>query len=78
LLAEALAAAGEHAGAVEHYQVALQLNPHVALWQLNLARTHQSQGQAAEARRVLQSLLARDPHHVQAQELLRTIQEPVP
>ena len=76
-LASVLSAAGEHAKAVEIQRKALKIQPSSELLKLNLAKIYIAAGDKSKAKDELEALAKLDaqrPHHLEAVELLKTLQ----
>lgn len=73
LLAQSLTRRGRHADAIEEYAAAVQLQPSQMKWRVGEARACVAAGRPARARELLNEVLARDPKHAEARQLLDSI-----
>ncbi len=71
--AEALAADKNPVAAAEEYATAIELEPDDARLRIALAQTYEAAGRRADARAALEALLAREPGHEEATELLEKL-----
>lgn len=72
-LGATLAAQGEVAAAVTHYQAALAIDPAYDTVHINLGCILADQGRLQEARSHIEQVLARNPHHARAHRCLGNI-----
>lgn len=72
-LGEALANQQKWPAAVTEYLIAIELDPDVPHWRMDLAEAHLGAGQKNEARQVLEKLIELDPKHPGADAMLEQL-----
>ena len=73
--AESLAGSHNDIGAVEEFQIAVELSPDNAAWRMDLARAYLKVGKPQQARQALEALLKIEPDHPEAGPLLEKLEE---